>query len=224
MKMNGKNLRLKSKSVWGYPPGRFFKFLNRVQKKKLPKTLCILGCSDGTYVLPAAKRGFKVLAIDIDKTAIYGGKIRIANQTVVMEGLLDRLKKDRLERYVEVVNEDFMRYDVKKTYSDVFSSGLIHYRENEKYPKSLIIDKIKSFVSPGGILLLEYIHRSDTANDPKRYFFTKTEMSSFFSDSVFEVTSHKVKSYIEPPNPRNYRIHKITWGRLYAIRNYEKKY
>jgi len=109
MKMRGKNLKLKSKSVWGYPPRRFFKFLDRLRKKKLPKTLCILGCSDGTYVLPAAKRGFKVLAIDIDKIAIYGGKIIIAAQTVVVKGLVDRLKEDRLERYVEVVNGDFMK-------------------------------------------------------------------------------------------------------------------
>lgn len=217
--MTYKNIyRLKTSSIWGHPPRRFFRFLDIVNKEKLPKTLCVLGCSDGRYVIPAAKRGFKVLAIDIDKTAICGGNMLINNKKVSVSGLMKRLKEEGVEKYVKVVNEDFIKYNTSDTFSSVFTSGSIQYAENNRYSIETIINKIKSYVSIGGILLLEYIHKPDTINSSTRYL-TANQIELFFKKPEWTITSNKVKKYVELPNPRNPSIHKIVWGRLYATRN-----
>lgn len=217
--MTNKNIyQLITSSIWGYPPQRFFKYLDMLNRKKLPKTLCVLGCSDGTYVIPAAKRGFKVRAIDIDKTAIYGGCMVINDKKVKVKGLVKRLKEEGVEKYVKVVNENFIKYNVDNTFSGVFTSGSIQHMGNNQYSLKTIINKIKSYVSVGGILLFEYIHNPNKINGHTRYF-TASQIESFFKKPEWNITSSKVKRYIELPNPCNPLIHKIAWGRLYATRN-----
>jgi hypothetical protein len=210
--------KLKTTSVWGGIPPRFFRFLDMITEKGMPKTLCVIGCSDGRYVIPAAKRGFRVRAIDIDMKAIFGGIQTIKEKNITMEGLFTRIYKEGVSNLIEVVPRDFMKDKCKKRYSGVFTSGSIHYRENEQYSPQSLINKIKSYVSLGGILLLEYIHRSESRKDPFRYYFTKGEMENLFRDNRFKITSHKVKRYLESPNPRNPLIHEIEWARLYATR------
>lgn len=209
---------LKTKSIWGYPNQRFFRFLNMISKSGLPKTLCIIGCSDGRYVIPAAKRGFKFRAIDMDNKAIFGGVINKNQKTLEIEGLLSRVCKERVSKLVKIVPKDFMKDKCKKKYSGVFTSGSIHYDENKIYTPQSIIDKIKSYVSIGVFLLIEYIYRSEFRKDLSKHYFTKEEMENLFRDNSFKITSHKLKRYIEPPNPANPLVHKIDRARLYAIR------
>lgn len=220
MKISYKNIyRLRTSSIWGYPPRRFFRYLDMLYKKNLPKTLCILGCSDGRYVIPAAKRCFRVCAIDTDRTAVYGGYILINNRKIKIKGLIGRLKEEKeVGKYVRIVNEDFVKYSTSDTFSGVFTSGSIQYVENNQYSLRTIIDKIQSLVSVEGALLLEYIHTPDVIKDNTRYL-TASQIKSFFRNPEWTVTSNKVKEYVEPANPRNPSIHKIKWGRLYATKN-----
>lgn len=218
--MVNKNIyKLKTSSIWGYPPKRFFEYLNMLNRKKLPKTLCVLGCSDGRYVIPAAKRGFKVCAIDFDKTAIFGGGVVVDNKKVNIKGLIKRLEDEGLKEHVKVVGECFIKYNTSKTFSGVFTSGSIQYTENNQYSPKTIIDKIKSYVSVGGILLFEWIHSPEIITNSVTRYFTANQIKSFFNEPEWTVISNKVKKYIEPPNPRNPSTHKIAWGRLYATRN-----
>lgn len=218
--MVGKNyFKLKTSSIWGYPHKIYFRFLKKIEDRKIPKTLCILGCSDGKFVIPAAKRGFRVLALDIDKAALYGGKTTINNQEVIIDGLINRLNKEKVKKYVTVVDKDYLAYKPRATFSGVFTSGSIHYTENSKYSLNFTINKIKSYVSINGILLLEYIHTSTADNDPKRHFVTSRQIASFFNTPDWTIISNKKKKYLEEPNPRVAFTHKIVWGRLYAIRN-----
>jgi hypothetical protein len=206
-------------SIWGKPPKRIYRFLHLVEKTGLPKTLCILGCADGKEVLPAARMGFKVAAIDSDKTAIHGGIVKIAGKDIKVDGLVSRLRKEHLENRVEVVEADYISYKPKHAYSGVFTSGTIHYQQNIKTPLKIIIKKIQSYLSVGGIACIEYIHQSEMANNPKRNYLTSKQLNSFFNKPEWSRISHKVKTYTEDPNPRNPQIHKIAWGRLYVMKN-----
>lgn len=210
------NYRVSTPSIWSVAGPRFFRFLKRIEDRNLPKTLAVLGCSDGNYVLPAAKRGFDVLAIDIDSAALYGGTITLYGEEYEVMGLTNRLRAEGLARRVTVVDEDYVSYSPRNKFSGVFTSGSIHYQDNSRYSLSEMIGGIQSYVADGGVLFMEYIHRSKENSDPLRHFLTGKEVASFFPNTEWVVTSNKKKRYTENPNPRNPRVHDIIWGRLYA--------
>lgn len=211
-------LRLKTESIWGHPDRNYFRFLDRIQKLRLPKTLCILGCSDGKFVIPAAKRGFSVLAIDMDRVALFGGVVNLSDRQIKIGGLTDRLRKEGLEEKVKVVHDDYIAYSPESPYSGVFTSGSIHYGENSKYTFRETMESVKKYVAIPGLLFFEYIHRSEFDSDPKRHFTTSQELETVFDKREWEITSHKKRTYVEEPNPRVNQIHTIVWGRLYALR------
>lgn len=209
---------LKTQSVWGYPPSRFFQFLKQIEEKGLPKTLAVLGCSDGRYVIPAAKRKFEVLAVDIDETALFGEVSNNISGKVKIGGLVDRIQQEDVVDQVTVVSQDFLTYNPTIAFSGVFTSGSIHYVENTKYTLAYIVDKIKGYVSNNGILLLEYIVPSISDNDPNKHFVSSAEMAKHFCSPEWKIISNKRKTYIEESNPRTQHVHSISWGRLYATK------
>ena len=74
-----------------------------------PLAVAVLGCADGKFVLPAARRGHRVVAIDVDPVALYGGEKSGLEGPVWMRGLVWRLDKERLRQRVRVINGDFAR-------------------------------------------------------------------------------------------------------------------
>lgn len=211
---------LKTESMWRRPNRSYYRFLNILSSSGLPQTLCVLGCSDGKFVMPAARRGFQVLAIDIDSVALYGGEMDLFGEKVFNAGMQRQLEIKSLVDKVEIVNQSYLEYLAIQTYSGVFTSGSIHYAENAGYPLEQVIGKIQGFVSPGGLLFHEYIHSSESDNDPNRHFLDKAEMASFFLNPQWTTIKHRKKQYTEGPNPRNNQEHKIVWGSILAKRNY----
>lgn len=213
-------VRTKVESMWGKPNKSYYKFLNLLEKSGLPKTLCILGCSDGKFVLPAARKGFSVLAIDIDANALYGGDIDLFGETINNIGMVRRLEIEKLRDRVEVVNQSFIDHNHHDTYSGVFTSGSIHYADNSVYSLEEVINRIQSYVSPSGFLFQEYIHTSEADNDSNRHFVEKKIIASFFNDPQWTILKHRKKQYTEGPNPRVNQVHKIVWGSLLVQKNY----
>ena len=78
---------MKTKSIWGNPPTRLYKLLN-LSKKEWGNnfTVCIVGCSDGKFLMPFARNEIKVTGYDIDEVALYGGDIsKFVPEEVVSE-------------------------------------------------------------------------------------------------------------------------------------------
>jgi len=207
---------LKTESIWGKPNRSFYNFLRLIKNTELPKTFCVLGCSDGKFVLPAARKGFEVLAIDIDKISLYGGNINLFGESVQNIGMERRLEIEGLKERVKIVNGSFLEYDPKDGYSGVFTSGSIHYAENSHIPLDVVINKMKSFVSRSGLLFQEYIHTSESDNDPNRHFLDKEKMETFFVEPEWSIIKHRKKRYTESPNPRVNYEHTIVWGSMIA--------
>ena len=89
---------MRTASLWGKPPSRFYRFLRKVSSLTCDSSpsLAVLGCADGKFVLPAARRGFNVLAIDVDHVALYGGLKPGIGGVNHMPGLVARLKTENL--------------------------------------------------------------------------------------------------------------------------------
>lgn len=210
-------LKCKTKSIWTAPHNRFYNFLNYTQKNNLDKNLLVIGCSDGTYAIPAAKRGYKVTALDVDKESIYGGNdIEIGGKVFKYLGLKKRIELEGdIEDKIEYEICNYMDYNTTKKFSLIFTSGSIHYACNSKYDIKKMIFKMIDMLETNGVLLLEYICK-DNNTDKDRHFVSKKEVDEIISEyKGIEVLSHKTKKYIEESNPRDNKVHEITWGRLY---------
>ena len=58
---------MKTKSIWGNPPKRLYKLINLAENKFNKRfNACIVGCSDGKFLMPFARKGYIVTGYDID--------------------------------------------------------------------------------------------------------------------------------------------------------------
>jgi hypothetical protein len=148
---------MKTKSLWGSPPGRFYNFLRRVETvvRERPLIIGILGCADGKFVLPCARRGHHVLAVDIDRVSLFGTSADGHQGTEQSAGLVHRLKKEKLEKYVSVFCGDLATFFPSKRCHAVFSSGTINYITDNQDNVSDMINRISTFVGDGGFIYFD---------------------------------------------------------------------
>jgi hypothetical protein len=207
-----------TQSIWGREGEFFYGFLSDIVREGLPKDICFLGCGDGKYVIPAARNGFKCLAIDIDTLSLYGGvdeKIQLPDKSVT--GLVQRMKAEQVEEFVEVRNVSFLTDEASSKHAAVFVTAAIHYEDNAQYPLSYILSRINRYVQVGGLLYHEYIHRSQYDNDPDKKFVTFDELEEFYKNG-WEILKHEVVEVVDDPNPRDGSAHEVLWGTFYAKR------
>lgn len=148
---------MKTASLWGRPPTRFYRFLDLVASNPGGKReLTVLGCADGKFVLPAARRKFNVLAVDIDSVALYGGAKEGVGGQVTMPGLVARLEAEGLSSQVKVLCADFT--ELKPEPMDaVFTSGSIQYSCNMPKTADALLQAALGFVRPGGLFYIDYM-------------------------------------------------------------------
>jgi SAM-dependent methyltransferase len=148
---------VKTASLWGRAPSRFYRFLNAVAASSgTRRELAVLGCADGKYVLPAARKGFNVLAIDVDRIALYGGTKQGVGGRVEMPGLTHRLKVEGLSEKVEVICKDFTVIEARPM-GAVFTSGAIQYSYNLPKTADELLMHALEFVCPGGLFYMDYM-------------------------------------------------------------------
>lgn len=150
---------MKTASLWGTPSSRYYRFLRRVKESsgKENPTLAVLGCADGKYVIPAARLGFEVWAIDVDEVALFGGYKQDASGEVHMPGLAARVEAEKLGDLVEVVHGDFMESPPGRKFDSVFTSGALQYSNNTEYTLEQMVDAVGDCVRPGGLLYIDYM-------------------------------------------------------------------
>jgi len=153
--------------------------------------------------------------MDIDKVALYGGVSKIGGENVEVMGLKKKLENIRKQDKVKIVNQSYLNYEPEFTFSGVIVSEGLHYEANINYSLEEIVKKIQTYVSVGGLIMVEHLHFSEKNNDPKRYL-TSSQLAAFFDKTKWKVTSNKKKTYLEEANLRINRIHEVIIGRLYA--------
>jgi SAM-dependent methyltransferase len=208
---------MRTSSLWGTPPSRYYNFLRKVESGFRAKRLrvAILGCSDGKFVLPAARRGHFVFAIDIDGVALFGGMKNGPTGETYVSGLRERLRLEGLLNSVQVVHGDFVEYSPKIGFHAVFTSGAIQYSRNLKHPMKSIVGKVKDYTIEGGYLYIDYMLPLDDKYRGRDNYSTKREWKSFFEPTKWEVIYNRVlppvfeRAHVD--NPVDHYHH---WGHL----------
>lgn len=197
---------MRTKSIWGNPPKRLYKLINMgLNTWGNDFEACIVGCSDGKFLMPFARRQIKVTGYDIDSIALFGGEKEFP---IVLEkkiykydpnfkskeykleakrvyGIIERLNMETISNYAHIEKRDFYRNLPDKKFDIVFTSCSLHYSANKDFTLEDKTNKLKSIVKKNGLLYMDYmmaIDENDYETYPKEKFFRKREILSYFDD------------------------------------------
>lgn len=205
---------MKTKSIWGNPPTRLYKLINLAKEKWGTNfSACIVGCSDGKFLMPFAREKIKVTGYDIDDIALYGGykdfpivdkkvkydykpdfiskNYKLENKRVY--GIVERLEKENLTKYATIEKRDFYRNVPNEKYDVVFTSCSLHYSANKDFSLKDKTIKLQDIVNKDGYLYIDYmmaIDEKDEINFPREKFYRKNEIINYF-DSNWEIISFR---------------------------------
>lgn len=205
---------MRTRSIWGTPPKRIYKLLKIIEQiQKKNKKICIVGCSDGKFLMPFARNKIFSVGYDIDEIALYGGNkdfpIKVQNvkylynknfksekfplETKHILGINERLKIEGLEKFADIKLLDFYRNTPKEKFDLVFTSCSLHYSKNAYCSLEEKVKKLQSIVDKDGYLYIDYmmaIDENDFDKYPSTKFFRKREILNYFGDD-FKIISIK---------------------------------
>lgn len=198
---------MKTKSIWGNPPKRLYNLINLAEKDFGNNfDACIVGCSDGKFLLPFARKSIKVTGYDIDDVALYGGnkdfpivknKVKYKydkdfiseNYSIInkrVSGIIERVNAENLSQYTTIEKRDFYKQNPKEKFDVVFTSCSLHYSVNKNFTLEDKTKKLQSIVKNGGYLYIDYmmaIDESDFETYPKEKFYRKNEILNYFDNN-----------------------------------------
>ena len=206
---------MKTKSIWGNPPTRLYKLLN-LAKNDWGKnfTACIVGCSDGKFLMPFAREKIKITGYDIDDIALYGGykdfpivkekqkheySVNFKSKDFELErkrvlGITERLSIEKLEQFATIEKRDFYRTNSTEKFNVVFTSCSLHYSANKDFTLEEKTKKLQEIVLPKGYLYIDYmmaIDENDYENYPSNKFYRKDEIKKYFNTDEWEILSYR---------------------------------
>lgn len=198
---------MKTKSIWGKPPGRLYKLISLSEKKfKNGFNACVVGCSDGKFLLPFARKGHNVTGYDLDDVALKGGekdfpvvpryikykysehfesKIYPLERRPVL-GVIERLKKEKLSESAKIIRADYYKSNFSKKFDVVVTSCSLHYSINKSISLEKKIKKLMQIVDIGGLLYIEYmmaIQDNDYELYDRNKFLRSKEIKNYFNDA-----------------------------------------
>jgi hypothetical protein len=212
---------MKTSSLWGAPPTRYYSFLKRVEQHfhSQPINVAILGCSDGKFVVPAARRGHTIFAIDVDEVALFGGVKEGPQGRVHMPGLVTRLEAEGLLDRVQVVYGDFVSHRPVVPSEAVFTSGALQYSRNLIHTMDQMVQSVQLYIKPEGYLYVDYMLPLEEKYEGRNNYPGRATWSSYFSDDQWQVLYNRVLPPVfESAHVDNPLDHYHHWGHLLVHR------
>jgi hypothetical protein len=209
-------------SAWGTPPRRLFQFLARAKERASRRSprLIVVGCADGKFVLPAARRGWNVAAIDIDLNMTDGcPALPSTGIPHPVPGLVNRLEREGLTRRVEVRRGDYMKDKDLPVGDALWTSGALQYSANLSYSIEAMTDRLRQLLIPGGLAYIEYMIPNEEKLKGRPNCPPVSWWKTVFPSRGWYVVRHTL-AYDVPDGPHPYVPwpHVHSWGRVLTIR------
>lgn len=156
---------------WGLTPNYLCHDLMQKRPPVKPLRVLDMGCGEGKDAVFLAKNGYLVTAFDVSEAGLdKGRKLAEKNGT-----------------YVDFFKADINDFELKGQYDIIFCSGVFHYIHTDK--REEVIEKIKSHLSPGGMVVLNVFvdkpHVKKTKNTENAILWKSGELFTFFYDWKF---------------------------------------
>jgi hypothetical protein len=146
---------MRTKSVWGPAPTRYYRFLHRVIDQGV-RDVVVLGCADGRFVMGFARAGIPTTAVDIDRISLWGGPKKFPDGIRIIPGLAKRLQEEGLQGNVTIIEDDYVTSNLGG-HGAAFTSGSIHYSYNLRHTLRDIVAAIVRSVTANGLLYVDYM-------------------------------------------------------------------
>ncbi|MGF0173204.1 SAM-dependent methyltransferase [Streptomyces sp. Marseille-Q5077] len=206
-----------TRSLWQDTRTFFPLFLSLIEERAV-SSVCVVGASDGKFVLPLARRGIRVVAIERDGAAINGGPVVLPGHVEsTMPGLRKRLAEEGLSDSVEIVEADILGSSLKVEPSDaVWTSCSWHYSINHNRPLIDFVSAMKDLCrSDGGVFGAEYMMPVEPRHLTMEHYPEEGEMRRFFPGWSIEWEAY-TPPFLEAPHVEQLRDHVHRMGLIIA--------
>src|SRR5207248_5166934 len=136
---------------------------------------------DGKFVVPLAQAGYKVAAVEVNGSALYGTPARRngqARETYDAGGLMGTLRQMQLESQVTVVSGDVCEVELPRS-DAVWTSCSWHYSMNHDRPLAVFVDALTRCVGPSGIFGAEYFMPVAVTHVEREHYLEQGAIWSF---------------------------------------------
>lgn len=206
---------MKTKSIWGCPPSRLYKLI-KLAEQNFPAgfNACIVGCSDGKFIFPFARKGHHVTGYEIDKSALFGatkefpifdkikpmpyiGTYSLASfptKSMSYMGCIEKTKIEGLENLVNIEERNFYLNPPQEQFNVVFTSCSFQYSINAAKTLKEKTQIIQNIVKPNGLLYIDYmmaIDENDYQTFPENKYLRKGDMAKYFNISDWDIISFR---------------------------------
>lgn len=208
-----------TKSVWQATKTFFPLFLDQLEAHHA-HTVCVVGASDGKYVLPLARRGLHVIAIERDPLALDGGPITLPGPTPgTMAGLRARLAAEDLTNQVRIVEADILELAENVAAVDaVWTSCSWHYSTNHRRPLADFVTAMQNLARTDTALFgAEYMMPVQPRHFSCEHYPEPGELRRYFTgwDILWEAYT---PAFVEGPHVEQLHPHVHRMGLLIASR------
>jgi hypothetical protein len=191
--MSGKSLAVDPESYWS-PYFTYFPVATKhlIQQDRFPENrqACVIGGSDGKFVLPLIRDGWHVTTFEIDKLFLNGGTLTLRDGDRKIHGLRQRLESERLEDRCVILECDFMESPRSDSFDFVMGSGLWSMDENRAHSLSELVDAAAELVAPEGLLFVEYLIATTEADRESGYYPEPAEMAKIIDRAGWSIVEN----------------------------------
>jgi SAM-dependent methyltransferase len=180
----------------------FFPLFQALIREREVQTVCVVGASDGKFVLPLARQGVRVVAIERNQTAIDGGSVILPGPVeTTMPGLRKRLAHEGLTGRVEIVQADLLALTEPIPPVDaVWTSCSWHYSDNHRRPVADFIGVMRQLCRPGGgVFGAEYMMPVEPRHFTIEHYLSEGCVRAFLSDWGIEWEAY-TPPFVEAPH------------------------
>jgi SAM-dependent methyltransferase len=208
-----------TRSVW-HDTRSFFPLFVDVLARRHRDTVCVVGASDGKFVLPLARRGVRVVAVERDPLAVDGGPVTLPGPIPAhMPGLRQRLDTEGLGDLVDVVQADLFDTGWRaEPFDAVWTSCSWHYSVNHKRPLADFIGAMIDLCRPrGGLFGAEYMMPVEPRHLGIEHYPEQGEVRRFFRGWSIDWETYTTP-FLEEPHVELLAEHVHRMGLIIATR------
>ena len=175
----------------------FFALFLRQCELSQARTVAVVGAADGKFVLPLARSGARVTAIECDGDAL--------------EGLRRRLATERLTDSVEIIADDMLDLVEFEVHDAVWTSCSWHYSRNHRRPVTEFIGGLERLCSASGLLGAEYMMPIEPQHKQVEHYLPEGRIRAYLPDwdPIWETYT---PVFDEAPHPGQPRPHQHRMG------------
>lgn len=179
---------MKTPSSWAETKTFFPLLVSALERRGVVGNACIVGASDGKFVLPLIDKNWRVTAVDNDPVALFGGRIEFPKGIFIDTlGLEGRARELNLENGLKLVLGDMYEFVPESQFDAIFTSCSWHYSKNHYRPVREFVRQMQECVLAGGIFCAEYMMPVETKHFDSEHYMHEGQIRNYFPSQEWEI-------------------------------------